>query len=166
MSHGQGQQNFRKMFLFGGHQYPHLLHVRVSEVRKWISNDTIAKRLTWYSSLFGQLNESFSSKVSFPNIHKKTADKHWFFQGINGFHLLHLWASGVKERMRCDTLAKRLTWYFGWFSQLNERFSSNTSQHHRQTNCYQVFMFLSTSLPFICSILELLRSRNRSGMTP
>jgi len=50
---------------------------------------------------------------------------HLFCEHINTYHLLRLRASEIKKRIRSDILARRLTWYFSWFSKLNERFSSN-----------------------------------------
>ena len=42
----------------------------------------------------------------------KIADTYLFFDGINIFHMIHLRASEVKERIKNDTIAKKFTWYF------------------------------------------------------
>ena len=93
------------------------------------------------------------------------ATRHLYLEHINTFHLLQLIASEVEEWIRSDTIAKLLTWYFSWFSQVNERFSSDISHQHEQNKCYQAFNFKGINT-FYFLHPRTLRSRNGLEVTP
>jgi hypothetical protein len=71
----------------------------------------------WLNALHDILADFVNSmrgflQISPTNMNEKIATKHFFSFFIDTFHLLHLRASDVKERISSDTLAKRLSLYF------------------------------------------------------
>ena len=96
------QQNRKyccQAFIFSGHQYFHLLHLRISVVQEWIRNDTIAKGLTWYVTKFNHLNEKFSSNISHHKIEKILTRIYFsWYQYLSFAPFQSFWGQGVDQK--------------------------------------------------------------------
>ena len=85
-----------------------------------------------------------------------------FIWGINTVHMDHIGVSEVKERIRSDALHDLLA---NLVTEITRFLQISPSDVNKKIATTQLFLF-GASIPFMLTILELLRSRNGSEVTP